>query len=55
MIAENKELSRRIAKIERHLAGHDEQIMELVIAIKRLIKRDPPPKKRRIGFHTEKH
>ncbi len=55
MIAENKELSRRIVQIERHLANHDEQIIELVKAIKQLLKPDPPPKKRRIGFHAEKH
>jgi hypothetical protein len=50
MIAENKELSKRIVQIERHLADHDEQIIELVKAIKQLIKPDPLPKKRRIGY-----
>ncbi len=55
MIAENKELSRRIVQIERHLAEHDNQIMELVQAIKQLLKPDPLPKKRRIGFHSDKH
>ena len=55
MIAENKELSRRIVQIERHLAEHDNQIMELVKAIKQLLKPDPLPKKRRIGFHSDKH
>ena len=55
MIAENKELSRKIVKIERHLAEHDNQIMELVKAIKQLLKPDPLPKKRRIGFHSGKH
>ena len=55
MIAENKELSRKIVQIERHLADHDNQIMELVKAIKQLLKPDPLPKKRRIGFHSDKH
>jgi hypothetical protein len=55
MIAENKELSNRIVQIERHLADHDEQIIELVKAIKQLLKPDSPPKKRRIGFHADKH
>lgn len=55
MIAGNKELSRRIVQIERHLADHDEQIIELVKAIKQLLKPDPLPKKRRIGFHADKH
>ncbi len=32
MIAEHKELSRKIAQIEGHLAGHDEQIIELIKA-----------------------
>jgi len=50
MIAENKELSRRIVQIERHLADHDEHIIELVKAIKQLLKPDPLPKKRRIGY-----
>jgi len=50
MIAENKELSRKIVQIERHLADHDEQIIELIKAIKQLLKSDPPPKKRRIGY-----
>ena len=50
MIAENKELSRRIVQIERHLADHDEQIIELIKAIKQLLKPDPLPKKRRIGY-----
>jgi hypothetical protein len=55
MIAENKELSRKIVQIERHLADHDEQIIELVKAIKQFLKPDPLPKKRRIGFYTVKH
>ena len=55
VIAEHKELSRRIVQIERHLADHDEQIIELIKTIKQLLKPDPPPKKRRIGFHTGKH
>ncbi len=50
MIAENKELSRKIVQIERHLADHDEQIIELAKAIKQFLKPDPLPKKRRIGY-----
>jgi len=50
MISENKELSRKIGQIERHLADHDEQIIELVKAIKQFLKPDPLPKKRRIGY-----
>jgi hypothetical protein len=50
VVAENKELSRRIVQIEWHLADHDEQIIELVKSINQLLKPDPPPKKRRIGY-----
>jgi hypothetical protein len=55
MIAENEKLSRKIVQIERHLAEHDEQIIELIQAIKQLLKPEPPPNKRRIGFHAKKH
>ncbi len=55
VIAEHKEVSRRIALIENRLADHDEQIIELIKAIKQLLKPDPPPKKRRIGFQAGKH
>lgn len=49
-IAGQKELQRKISRIENRLADHDEQIVELVDLIKRLLNPDPPPKKRRIGF-----
>ena len=55
VISEHKEISRRIVQIEHHLADHDEQILELIQAIKQLLKPEPPPKKRRIGFHAGKH
>lgn len=50
LVAEHKELSRRIVQIENHLADHDEQIIELIKAVKQLLKPEPPPKKRCIGF-----
>ena len=50
MDAEDKELSRKIVQIERHLADLDEQIIELVKTMKQLLKPGPPPKKRRIGY-----
>jgi len=52
-IAEHKELARKIAKLERKLGDHDEQIMVLVEAIKQLMDPKLPPKTRRIGFNTE--
>ena len=55
IIAGQKELQRKISQIERRLTDHDEQIIELVSVIKQLLKPDPPPMKRRIGFQNEKH
>jgi hypothetical protein len=52
-IAGHKELARKIAKLERKLGDHDEQIMVLVEAIKQLMDPKPPPKTRRIGFHAD--
>jgi len=51
-ISGHKELSRKIAQIERELGDHDEQILVLVEAIKQLMDPKPPPKTRRIGFNT---
>lgn len=51
LVAEHKELSSRIAQIENHLADHDEQNIELIRAIKQLLKPEPPPRK---GFHADK-
>ena len=50
MVAEQKEIQKRISDIENQLTGHDAQIMELVSLIKKLLNPDPLPKKRRIGF-----
>ena len=50
MIASHKELSHKIAQLERKLGDHDEQIMVLMQAIRQLMNPKPPPKKRRIGF-----
>lgn len=52
-IAGHKELARKIAKLERKLGDHDEQIMVLIEAIKQLMDPKLPPKTRRIGFHTD--
>lgn len=52
-IAGHNALARKIAKLERKLGDHDEQIMVLIEAIKQLMDPKPPPKTRRIGFHTE--
>lgn len=52
-IAGHKELAHKVAKLERKLGDHDEQIMVLVEAIKQLMDPKPPPKNRRIGFNTD--
>ena len=39
--------------MERKLATHDEQIVGLIGAIKRLTAAPEPPKRRHIGFHTK--
>jgi hypothetical protein len=54
-IAEHKELTRKISQIERQLSGHDNQIAAIIQTIKKLIQPTIVPKKRRIGFNTEKH
>jgi len=50
IIAGQKELQHKISQIERRLADHDDQIIELVSAIKQLLKPDPPPKKSALVF-----
>jgi hypothetical protein len=50
MIADHKDIQRKIEQIERNLADHDVQIRQLVTLIKKLLNPEPPPKKRRIGY-----
>jgi len=52
-ISEHKELAREIEQLERKLADHDDQIIAIIEAIKKLSGPQPVPKKRRIGFHSE--
>jgi hypothetical protein len=52
-IAEHKELSRRMAQVERKLSDHDGQIRLLLEAIKELINPKVPPMTKRIGFRAE--
>ncbi len=49
-IAAHKELSSKIARIERRLANHDTQIIALAKTINELLNPTLPPKERRIGF-----
>ena len=52
MLASNEVLARKLAGLERHLAGHDQAIKSLFEAIREL---GAPPAKPRgeIGFHVK--
>jgi hypothetical protein len=54
IISEHKELARKISQIERRMTEHDDQLIQIVQALKQLLKPDPPPKKYRIGFQADK-
>ncbi len=50
MIASNKALADKLAKLEKRLEGHDASITEIVKLLQRLMQPDGPLKKNRIGF-----
>ena len=52
-VSEHKELSRKMAQLERKLSDHDDQIIAIIKAIKELAGPKSVPKKRRIGFHSK--
>ena len=49
-IAEHKELAQKLSQLERKLVRHDQQILTLMQAIRRLMDPEPIPDRRRIGF-----
>ncbi|MBN2311165.1 MAG: ORF6N domain-containing protein [Candidatus Hydrogenedentes bacterium] len=49
-LAAGDEIRRKLAQIERRLAGHDRDLVAVVNAIRQLTKPEALPKKRRIGF-----
>lgn len=53
IIAEHKELSNKIYRMEKRLADHDEQILSMVNLMKQLMKPGHARKKPRIGFIPE--
>jgi len=53
MLASHKELGRKLRRLEKKLASHDDEIMALVKAIRQLATSKLPPKQRRIGFVQE--
>jgi hypothetical protein len=52
VLSEHRELARRVAALETHLAHHDEHILAILSAIKELMSPEEPPERRRIGFST---
>ena len=51
ILTAHKGLAQKLAKLERRLEGHDEQIRSLFDAIRQLMM-PPVPSRRRIGFHS---
>ena len=52
VLAGHRELALKLAEIERRVAGHDASIRSLIAAIRQLLQR-PQPKRKRIGFVTD--
>jgi hypothetical protein len=52
VLSEHRELAKRVAALETHLAHHDEHILALFSAIKELMSPEELPEPRRIGFRT---
>lgn len=52
MIAANMQLASKLEDLERRLDSHDEAIVDLFAALKRLLEPEPKAKKREIGFHV---
>lgn len=52
-VLQHKELAQHIARLEKRIADHDQQVLSLVKALKQLIGPKPLPKRRRIGFHKK--
>jgi len=53
LLTTHEELADKLAELERKLASHDEQIVAIIDAIKRLMAPPAPSNKRRIGFRDK--
>ena len=53
LLATHKEIAQKLSELEHKLTVHDEDIRTLFVAIRQLMA-TPEPKKKRIGFHSEK-
>lgn len=51
----NRELARKFAELETRMDGHDEQIAEILEAIRQLIAPPSEGPKKEIGFHVKEH
>jgi alanine-alpha-ketoisovalerate/valine-pyruvate aminotransferase len=54
MLSTHKQLAVKLAELERKLQKHDGQIMALIEAIRELMEPPPEPKRKLIGFQSEK-
>ncbi len=52
MVAANAQLASKLEELERRLDSHDEAIVDLFAALKRLLEPADAKKKREIGFHV---
>lgn len=52
MVAANAQLATKLNELEERLDSHDEAIVDLFAALKRLLEPPKPEKKREIGFHV---
>ena len=52
MVAANVQLAAKLEQLERRLDSHDEAIVELFAALKRLLESPEPSRRREIGFHV---
>lgn len=50
VLSEHRELAQRLSQLERRLADHDSQILNIVQAIRTLLDSGQVPKQRQIGF-----
>lgn len=53
VVSGHRELARRVAALETHLAHHDENTKALIRVIRKLAGPDDPPKMKRIGFSAD--
>lgn len=52
LVAANAELATRLNELERRIGKHDEQLVQIVRAIRQFMEPSPSQPRRRIGFHV---